>query len=119
MNLSPRWASALNAGGIQASHWSELGAATASDATIMRFAVAHDWIVMTHDLDFGAIPAATQDQAPSVVQVRADNLDPDVIGERIVRALRQMRAELAQGALLSVDTARDRLRMLPLGRRES
>lgn len=85
----------------------------------MRFAVAHDWIVMTHDLDFGAIPAATQDQAPSVVHVRADNLDPDVIGERIVRALRQMRAELAQGALLSVDTARDRLRMLPLGRRES
>ncbi|MDR1989612.1 MAG: DUF5615 family PIN-like protein [Acidobacteriaceae bacterium] len=34
MNLSPAWVAALNDAGIEASHWSAVGAATATDADI-------------------------------------------------------------------------------------
>jgi predicted nuclease of predicted toxin-antitoxin system len=70
---------------------------------------------LTADLDFGAILAATQARRPSVVQVRGDILAPRVIGGAVLTALRQARQELLDGALISVDAARARLRILPLG----
>jgi predicted nuclease of predicted toxin-antitoxin system len=84
------------------------------DAEIMAYAAAHDYVVMTHDLDFGAILAVTGGAKPSVIQIRADNLDPDVSGPRVVAAIRQTQADLLSGALLSVDASRARLRVLPL-----
>lgn len=116
MNLSPRWARTLVNAGIDAAHWSELGASDAPDLEIMAFARARDYVVLTHDLDFGAILAATQGEKPSVVQIRAEDASPDLIGGRIVQALRQMAAELAQGALLTIEPSRVRLRVLPLRR---
>ena len=49
----------LNGQGIQATHWSDIGAGNASDATIMAYAAETAAIVLTHDLDFGGILAAT------------------------------------------------------------
>lgn len=80
----------------------------------MAYARTNDWIVITHDLDFGAILAATRGEKPSVVQIRAEDINPDVIGLQIVAALRQMADELEAGALLTVDSNRTRLRVLPL-----
>jgi len=114
MNLSPRWVERLSANWFAAAHWSTLGAANAADAEIMRFAAAHDYVVLTHDLDFGAILAATHGSKPSTVQVRADDVSPDAIGEPIMEALRQLAAELAEGALVTVDPSRTRVRILPL-----
>jgi len=114
MNLSPRWVDLLASAGIQAVHWSTVGPMNAPDAQIMAHALAHDFIVLTHDLDFGAILAATQGEKPSVVQLRADNVSPDAIGPQVLIALRQMEADLRDGALLTVDPQRTRLRVLPL-----
>ncbi len=63
------------------------------------------------------ILAATQGDKPSVVQIRADDVNPDTIGARVVAAVRQVGADLEGGALLSVDPDRARLRLLPLLRR--
>ena len=49
MNLSPRWVKTLTDAGIEAFHWSSLGAANASDADIMAFARASGYVVLTHD----------------------------------------------------------------------
>ena len=114
MNLSPRWVSLLVDAGIEAAHWSTLGAANAPDTEIMAFAKANGYIVLTHDLDFSAILAATQGDKPSVVQIRAENVSPDVIGKPVIDALRQMAAELTEGALLTIDPNRTRLLLLPL-----
>jgi predicted nuclease of predicted toxin-antitoxin system len=114
MNLSPRWVNLLAAAGIEAAHWSEIGAANAPDSEIMAFAKANGYVVLTHDLDFSAILAATQGDKPSVVQIRSEDLSPDVIGRPVIDALRQMTAELEEGALLTVDPKRTRLRVLPL-----
>ena len=116
MNLSPRWVGVLVQAGFSAMHWTSLGAMNAPDAEIMRYALEHDCIVLTHDLDFGAILAATHGQKPSVVQIRAEDVSPDAIAKNVVAALRQMQTELEQGALLTVDVNRTRLRLLPFAR---
>lgn len=53
MNLSPDWIPVLNDHGWQAIHWSAVGDPRASDRTIMEWAVKHEHVVFTHDLDFG------------------------------------------------------------------
>ena len=80
----------------------------------MNYAAERDYIVVTHDLDFSAMLAATQRTKPSVVQIRSDNLSPTVVGDSLIAALRQMASELAAGALLTVDPGRTRLSLLPL-----
>ena len=113
MNLAPRWVGVLVDAGIDAAHWSTLGAGNAPDSEIMAYAKANDCIVLTHDLDFGAILAATHGKKPSVVQIRAEDVSPQVIGKSVITALRQMATELDEGALLTVDTSRTRIRVLP------
>ena len=103
MNLSPRWASFLAASKVEAVHWSRVGAVRAPDTEIMAYAREHGYIVLTHDLDFSAILAATGGTKPSVMQIRSENLNPDVVGEKIVSALWQMQVRLEAGALVSVE----------------
>jgi predicted nuclease of predicted toxin-antitoxin system len=117
MNLSPRWLALLTGAGLEAVHWSALGAGNAPDLEIMSYAKTNDYIVLTHDLDFAAILAATQGEKPSVVQIRSEQLNPEVIGKQVLLAPRQMATELAEGALVTVDPERTRVRVLPLDTR--
>jgi predicted nuclease of predicted toxin-antitoxin system len=114
MNLSPHWVNVFTSAGIDAVHWFTLGDSGAPDTTIMAYASSHNYIVLTHDLDFGAILAATHGKKPSVVQIRADNISPELIATPVIRALRQMASELEVGALVTIDAKRTRLRVLPL-----
>lgn len=116
MNLSPRWVSLLAGADIEAAHWSTLGAKNAPDVEIMAYARSNGYVVVTHDLDFSSILAATHGDKPSVVHIRSDDVSPDAIGRRVIAALRQMAAELEEGALLTIDPNRTRLRLLPLRR---
>ena len=114
MNLSPRWAGFLSAHGFEAVHWSDIGASDAPDSDLMRWAANNDCIVLTSDLGFAAILAATHGIRPSVIQLRGDLLDVDSIGEAVLAAIRQAAGDLTGGAVLSVDIARSRVRILPL-----
>lgn len=114
MNLSPRWIALLNAAGLDAVHWSDVGAPTARDEEIMAWAISADAVVLTRDLDFSAILAFSKNTKPSVVQIRAEDLNPDKIGIHVVAAINQTRSELTTGAIVSVDPVHARLRLLPL-----
>lgn len=116
MNLSPRWIEFLAREGINAVHWSTVGQGQATDAEIMAHAKAAGWIVLTHDLDFGSILAATGGDKPSVVQIRADDVNPEIIGKRVAQALHQTAVDLEHGALITIDPAKTRVRVLPLPR---
>ena len=113
MNLSPHWSATLQAAGYQAEHWSKLGRGDASDREIMAYARDHDLIVLTHDLDFSTILALTNWNKPSVVQIRAVNTSPEAIGAAVIKALVLTADELLSGAVLTVEPARSRLRVLP------
>jgi predicted nuclease of predicted toxin-antitoxin system len=114
MNLTPRWVPYLEAAGFEPLHWSIVGRANAPDEEIMAYAAGHGMVVLTHDLDFSAILAATKGKKPSVVQLRAHNISPEAIGPHVVAALRHTVDELELGALLTIDTDRTRIRLLPL-----
>ena len=95
-------------------HWSDVGDPRASDRGIMDWAVAHQHVVFTHDLDFGTMLALTHDVGPSVLQVRAENVLPDCLESSVIAALNQHEADLSSGALVVVDESRNRVRVLPI-----
>jgi predicted nuclease of predicted toxin-antitoxin system len=80
MNLSPEWARFLAQAGFEAVHWSNVGSKSATDSELMQSAAENDHVVLTADLDFGSIPAATHGIKPSVVQLRSDLRSPRAVG---------------------------------------
>ena len=102
--------------GIEAVHWSQVGDAWAPDSMLASYAMSNGFIVMTQDLDFGALLAASGDSGPSVVQIRAGDTSPERTGQQVVSALKQLSDELENGALVTVDIERLRVRMLPIRR---
>lgn len=114
MNLSPLWIPFLSHHGIEAVHWSDLGAATASDTEIMDFAAAGGFVVFTHDLDFGRLLAMGQSRHPSVVQIRTQDVLPAAIGQHVVNALGAAGTHLDAGALVTIDPVQHRVRLLPI-----
>ncbi len=114
MNLSPDWVSALTQAGWDTVHWSQIGNFRAADSEIMAWAKANGHVVFTHDLDFGTLLALTQAEGPSVIQVRTQDLTLTAISGLVIRALRQFQPELEAGALIVLDEARARVRILPL-----
>jgi predicted nuclease of predicted toxin-antitoxin system len=114
MNLSPAWVDFLQQEQFEAIHWSGVGPGTASDKDIMSWARKHDYVVITADLDFGSILAATGGERPSVIQLRGDRIMPGTIGNILLDCIRTAQEELTSGALISLDTGRARLRILPL-----
>jgi len=114
MNLSPIWVEGLARHGFEAVHWSTIGAATAPDVEILTWANEHQFVVITNDLDFSAILAAGAGDEPSVVQIRTQDLLSDVAVSIVAKALEAHHEDIERGALLSIDEAGTRVRMLPL-----
>ncbi len=114
MNLSPRWCDVLQKHGYACTHWSSVGNPKATDEEIMKWAADNEYVVLTHDLDFGAILAATQAAGPSVLQLRAQDLLPEHLESLLLMALRRFETELRDGALVVLDEVKLRGRVLPL-----
>jgi predicted nuclease of predicted toxin-antitoxin system len=113
MNLSPEWVKAFAAVEIESVHWSIVGDPAAKDSTIMAHAQANKYIVFTNDLDFGTLLAVTKAKLPSVIQVRTQDLLPVAIGDLVISALDRFQSELESGALITLDTLRSRVKILP------
>ncbi|MBE9143801.1 DUF5615 family PIN-like protein [Planktothrix mougeotii] len=116
MNLSPEWVKTFTDAGINSVHWSTVGDPRATDRLIMAWAADNNYIIFTNDLDFGAILAATQTQSPSVIQVRTQDLLPDAIGKLMINTLFQFQEQLETGALITLETSRSRVKILPIVR---
>lgn len=114
--LSPDWVQHLSRGGHTATHWSSIGAHDAKDREILEWAATAQHVVLTNDLDFGAILAVTGGTGPSVLQLRTDDLLADRASARVLAALHRFETELGAGALVSIDERRDRVAVLPLRR---
>jgi predicted nuclease of predicted toxin-antitoxin system len=113
MNLSPRWVDFFTTNGIEALHWSSVGPANATDTGIMAYAVSNDYVVFTHDLDFGAILAATHGKKPSVIQIRSADIYPGKTAIPVINILQQLASEITKGALVTISSNKSRIRTLP------
>ena len=114
MNLSPLLCPILAAEGWNAVHWSSIGDPRAPDSLLLQWAKEHGYVVLTHDLDFGAILAATRAAGPSVIQIRTQDVLPTKLAPLLISAIRTAESDLRGGALVVVDEARSRIRTLPL-----
>ncbi|BAZ50709.1 hypothetical protein NIES4103_33260 [Nostoc sp. NIES-4103] len=63
---------------IYAVHWSTVGDPGEKDSVIMEWARSNEYIVFTHDLDFGSLLAATGADSPSVILFRTQDFCPTV-----------------------------------------
>ncbi len=70
--------------------------------------------MFTHDLDFGAILAATGAKKPSVIQLREQDVRVATHGALVLKVLARYADELSAGVLLTINPSRQRIRMLPL-----
>lgn len=114
MNLTPAWVEYFAKHQIEGAHWSTVGNPKARDTEIMDFARSRNFVVFTHDLDFGNILAVTHALGPSVIQARVEDPVPDAIGEAVVSAIAEHTMHLERGALITLDPDRLRSRILPI-----
>jgi len=114
MNLSPEWVQVFKKDNIESIHWSNVGDPRATDREIMDWALTHNYVVFTNDLDFGSLLAATQAKFPSVIQVRTQDILPTSMENLVRESLRRFDSELSSGALITIDLARSRVRILPI-----
>jgi predicted nuclease of predicted toxin-antitoxin system len=114
MCLSPDWVYFLVGHGFQAIHWSKVGRASAPDREIFEYALRNGFAVFTHDLDFGTLLALDKTSGPSVLQIRSQDVLPVAIGELVLRAITATYSHLEAGALVTIDPARHRIRLLPI-----
>lgn len=111
----PRSAAAhLRNDGIDAVHVGEIGMASAEDADILALGLAQGRVVVTLDADFHALLARSGASQPSVIRIRAEGLRGQETASLIRTILAACSADLAAGAVVTADTARIRLRRLPL-----
>jgi predicted nuclease of predicted toxin-antitoxin system len=80
----------------------------------MAWAKLNACTVITSDLDFSAILASTRAEGPSVVQMRAQDLSPLILGPTLLAVLSSHADLLESGAILTLDLRTARVRALPL-----
>ena len=119
MNLSPVLARLLSSHGHDVVHWSEVGDYRATDVTILAWASEHGRVLVTHDLDFGAVLADTEASGPSVIQIRVQDLLAPETAETIASAIDVASPAIQRGAIVTIHEDRSRIRILPLLRRSS
>ena len=119
MNLTPLWREPLEIAGHQALHWSEVGKPDDEDETLMKWALANGYVVLTHDLDYGALLFMTGASGPSVIQLRSGDVSPEALAGVVLDALKEAAPEIESGALLTIYSNRHRLAILPLRREET
>ncbi len=114
MNIPQIWVEFLMNAGHEAIHWSKVGDIRAEDTEIMEWARINQFVVFTHDLDFGTLLYLTNAKAPSVIQLRVEHILPSAVGDIVLDTLKTVEENLKKGALVTIDPRRQRVRLLPL-----
>lgn len=116
MGVSITTVEALRGAHHHAVHLREEGLIRLPDPEIAAKAAREDRVVLTFDLDFGDILAATRNDAPSVIIFRLRNQTPAAVNPRLFKVISDCEAELTSGAIIIVEDEGYRVRRLPIWR---
>jgi predicted nuclease of predicted toxin-antitoxin system len=114
MGVSPSAVDFFQRLGHQATHLQQQGLHRLSDSEILEKAREEGCILLTHDLDFGDLLAASGASLPSVVIFRLRNMRPEQVNRHLLKILSQYPEALERGAIVTVTEGRARIRRLPL-----
>ncbi len=114
MGISPKTVNFLRDLGHHAAHLHEAGLGRLNDSEILEKAHRERSIVLTHDLDFGDLLAASGAQVPSVILFRLRNMRPERVNFYLQNVIAQHAEALENGAIATVTERGVRIRRLPL-----
>jgi predicted nuclease of predicted toxin-antitoxin system len=112
--ISPKTVEFLRQRGDDAIHVRELAMQRADDRSVAEKARSDNRILLTFDLDFGAILALGVVDRPSTVIFRLADERADSVNRRLEAVLSEQAEALHSGALILVEDARYRIRRLPI-----
>lgn len=84
------------------------------DSEIITKAKQENRTILTFDLDFGDLLAASQEPLPSTIIFRVKQTQPQVITAKLLSILPQCHHDLNQGCLIIIEDRRYRVRQLPI-----
>lgn len=114
MPLSPRIAQWLREMGHDAAHLREEHLEQLPDIDVFRKAILENRILVTRDLDFSEIVALSGHADASVVIIRIFNPTFDRILVGLARVIEECATSLAEGAVVTIEESRYRVRRLPV-----
>jgi len=114
MGISETTVRALRERGNDAVHLRELGLQRLPDDQILLKARVEARVILTFDLDFGDLLAASSGSTPSVILFRMRNQTPSAVTPRLLEVVDSCSEALITGALIVVEGERYRVRRLPI-----
>ena len=114
IGISPASVTYLHTLGFDAVHLVEQGLQRMSDAEIIDKASTEERVILTHDLDFGTLMAASSKALPSVVIFRLANMAPTNVNTYLQLLIRDHSEKLRSGAIISISETAIRTRLLPI-----
>ena len=115
MGISPHTVAFLGGLGHDAVHLHAQGLDRLQDPGILEKARDEGRVLLTHDLGFGELMAASGAKLPSVIVFRLRNMRPNRVNRYLDSIVSQHRQSLEQGAVISVTEGQIRVRLLPIG----
>lgn len=95
-------------------HVAEIGLSAAEDTDIIQRAREEERVLIKLDADFHTLLAINEKNSPSVIRIRIERLRSQMLTELILRVISECDEELQQGAAVTVEPSRIRIRRLPL-----
>ncbi len=107
-------AALLRDSGLDTIHVGEIEMSEAEDTEIIQRVKEEGRAVATLDADFHALLALDEAIAPSVIRIRIERLRAKALTELLLSVITECEEELQQGAAVTVEPSRIRIRRLPL-----
>lgn len=114
MGISPDTVAYLQSRGYDAIHLMDEGLAKMSDSQVLAKARSEGRIVLTHDLDFGDLMAASGTSSPSVILFRLHDMRPHSVNHHLLQVIDRFRSELEQGVIITITEGNIRVREVPI-----
>ena len=115
MGVSQQVVGWLRSNQHDAVHLRDQGLQRLPNGDIFQKAATEGRIVLTFDLDFGEIVAASAGQIVSVILFRLRNTRSAFVIRRLEDVLNESSNDLSRGAIVVVEDGRHRVRHLPIG----
>lgn len=114
MGISPKLVPFLQNIGFDAVHAYNIGLAKSSDKTILDYAISHNHILLTSDLDFCNIVAVEGIIAPGLIVMRIENPTVEAMMSNIDNLLKNIGIKELKETIAIIEPHRIRKRKMPI-----